>query len=394
MIEPTMDDGPARPPTSRALRIEFTGSGSEYFRIWIVNLLLIIVTIGFYLPFAKARRLRYFSGNTVVDGHVLAFHGDPWRMFRGFLLLAVLAGAYALAGHVSRTAGLIAFCLLAAMWPALWRSSLRFRLGNTSWRGLRFAFRGDLAGAYKALLPIYLPALLLMLPQWLFDPEHPQDGLVAAGQMAAMAGIGLLAMLAFYPWGFALIKRYQHGGYACADQRTRLDVPTGRVYVLCLKGAAMYLGVMFVLGIVAAVVIPALGLGSPAGGAASRAAFVWAMVAFALVYVLTLALIGPWFVARTQNLIWSGTASQALRFESHLRVRALAGLTVVNWLLTAVTLGLYRPFAAVKTARLRLESMSLTLDGSVEDWMSRRSANEQDATGDAAGDFFGIDLGL
>ena len=47
----------------RELRIEFTGSGSEYFRIWIVNLLLILVTLGLYLPFAKARRLRYFYGN-------------------------------------------------------------------------------------------------------------------------------------------------------------------------------------------------------------------------------------------------------------------------------------------------------------------------------------------
>ena len=46
MIEPTLGDEYARPTTSRALRIEFTGSGSEYFRIWIVNLLLILVTIG------------------------------------------------------------------------------------------------------------------------------------------------------------------------------------------------------------------------------------------------------------------------------------------------------------------------------------------------------------
>ncbi|MDY0744479.1 YjgN family protein [Paucibacter sp. R3-3] len=393
MTEPTMDGVPVSLAPSRALRVEFTGSGSEYFRIWIVNLLLILVTIGLYLPFAKARRLRYFCGNTVVDGHALAFHGDPWRMFRGFLLLAVLAGAYALAGHVSRMAGLVAFCLLAAMWPALWRSSLRFRLGNTSWRGLRFAFRGDLPGAYRALLPIYLPALLLMLPQWLLDPQHPEEALVGAGQFAAIAGLGLLSMLVFYPLGFALIKRYQHGGYACADQCTRLDVPNGRFYALCFKGIGLYVLLMVLMGVLAAIMAAVVGLGRPSGGL-TQATTIWLAIIFAIVYLLGLAAIGPWFTARTQNLIWSGTASQALRFESHLSVRALAGLTVVNWLLTAVTLGLYRPFAAVKTARLRLESMSLALDGEVETWVAQRGANEQDASGDAAGDFFGIDLGL
>jgi hypothetical protein len=48
------DDLPQR------LKVEFTGSGSEYFRIWIVNLLLTIVTLSLYRPFAKARRLAYF----------------------------------------------------------------------------------------------------------------------------------------------------------------------------------------------------------------------------------------------------------------------------------------------------------------------------------------------
>ena len=50
--------------TSTAEPLRFTGSGSEYFRIWIVNVLLTIVTLGFYSPWAKVRRLKYFYGNT------------------------------------------------------------------------------------------------------------------------------------------------------------------------------------------------------------------------------------------------------------------------------------------------------------------------------------------
>ena len=64
-------------PSVQQLPIRFVGSGSEYFRIWIVNLLLTIVTFGLYYPWAKVRKLRYFLGNTHVDGHAMDFHGQP-----------------------------------------------------------------------------------------------------------------------------------------------------------------------------------------------------------------------------------------------------------------------------------------------------------------------------
>ncbi|RYF66268.1 MAG: DUF898 family protein, partial [Comamonadaceae bacterium] len=38
----------------------FTGSGGEYFRVWIVNVLLTIVTLGFYTPWARRRTAQYF----------------------------------------------------------------------------------------------------------------------------------------------------------------------------------------------------------------------------------------------------------------------------------------------------------------------------------------------
>src|SRR5437016_993839 len=40
-------------------RFVFTGTGSEYFRIWVVNLLLTILTFGVFSAWAKVRRLQY-----------------------------------------------------------------------------------------------------------------------------------------------------------------------------------------------------------------------------------------------------------------------------------------------------------------------------------------------
>ena len=50
-------------------RVTFTGKASEYFGIWIVNVLLTILTLGIYSAWAKVRRNRYFYGNSFIDGH-------------------------------------------------------------------------------------------------------------------------------------------------------------------------------------------------------------------------------------------------------------------------------------------------------------------------------------
>jgi hypothetical protein len=181
---------PAAQPSILGLR--FTASGSEYFRIWIVNLLLIVVTLGFYLPFAKARRLRYFYANTLVDGQPLAFHGDAWKMFRGYLVMLLLFGAYAGASYFSEWVAFGAFVLLALLWPALWRSSMMFRMANTSWRGLRFGFQGSQAGAYQAMLPVFLPSMVIVaMSAYALSGIDPQD--TEAVQAANQSLVGVMS---------------------------------------------------------------------------------------------------------------------------------------------------------------------------------------------------------
>lgn len=62
---------------------EFTGSGSKYFRIWIVNLRLMFVTLGICHHLAKVRWLSYSHANTLVGGEPLGFHADPKKMLKG-----------------------------------------------------------------------------------------------------------------------------------------------------------------------------------------------------------------------------------------------------------------------------------------------------------------------
>lgn len=382
---------PGTPPTRpsvQTLPIRFTGSGSEYFRIWIVNLLLILVTFTLYLPFARARRIAYFQNNTLVGDDPVGFHADPWKMFRGYLVVAAFGLSYAVASELAPQVGIAIFLVFALAWPALWRSSLQFRLRNSSWRGVRLAFDGDLKGAYLAFAPLLLPVLGLvamvvvafgLAPGADAPPrERHQAGIV----MAVLTGIVMITAAAVLPWCVARIKRYQHGGYRFAGERTELRAGTGAFYGVGFRAAGVMLLVTILGGFLVGLI--AFALGQPGLRA-------WAPVAG---YLLVPLVVVPYFTARLQNLVWANTRSRNARFRSDLGYGALLRINLVNWLLIVLTLGLYWPFAEVRLARVRLEAMALQVKGSVDDWLARAQRRKAGVLGDAAGDFLGIDMGL
>ena len=65
----------------------FTGSGGEYFRIWIVNVALTVLTLGIYAAWAKVRTRRYFYANTVLDGQPFDYLARPGAIFRGYMIV-------------------------------------------------------------------------------------------------------------------------------------------------------------------------------------------------------------------------------------------------------------------------------------------------------------------
>lgn len=383
-MEPT-SNAPAR----RELPLAFTASGSEYFRIWIVNLLLTIVTLGLYLPFAKARRLRYFYANTLVDDQPLAFHGDPWRMFRGHLLVMGFGIAYFVSGRflpLLAAALAIAFMLV---WPALWRSSLIFRLRNTSWRGLRFDFTGSLGGAYLCFLPWFGLfagiALLGLLAATAFGA-----GLQPGPMMLFALVLGFYALAAVMgALTFVWLKRYQHGGYRIAQQQGALKLGLGAVIALGLKTLGLGLLALLLTGLAGYVFINA---GDSQAGTLADASLLSFLPLLCM--VLLFALLGPYVMARLQNLLWNGTSSRQLIFRSRLSARSLAWLSLKNWLLVVLTLGLYRPFAVVATTRMRLQAVRVGLRGDLDSWFGERVGAADNAIGEMGGDFFGFDLGL
>ena len=385
---------------AETLDIRFTGSGSEYFRIWIVNLLLTLVTLTLYLPFARARRMAYFQNNTYVGQDPLGFHADPWKMFRGYLVVAAFGIGYWAVTNFLPALGWVALLVFMALWPLLWRASLQFRLRNTSWRGVRLAFLGDAKGAYSAMLPYFLPALVFAF----FLPQQVEEGDVIDPSEAKFAaitvGVVILLFVVLMPWLWKRLKAYQHGGYAFAQERTDFTARTGQFYKLYFKLAVVSLLVTMAAGMLVAVggaIFAGFGMDSiraAMSGKGSSGLFFLLGIALVALYVLVPLVVGSYLGSRMQNLLWSHTESAQLRLSSDLRMGPLLKVSLVNWLLILVTLGLYWPFAQVRLARLKLEAMAVSVEGHVDEWVAQASQDPQGALGDAAGDFFGIDMGL
>ena len=122
-----------------------------------------------------------------------------------------------------------------------------------------------------------------------------------------------------------------------------------------------------------------------------RQSFLPVLAGIALLQLLP----GAYLQARTQDLVWNRTEASGLRFESRLAFRALLGLRLKNLLLLALTLGLYWPWAAVATARLRLAAVTVLSDEPLDRLAGDlRAAAPADASGDAAADLAGFDFGL
>ncbi|MGG7605711.1 YjgN family protein [Massilia sp. BKSP1R2A-1] len=357
-------------PGPRTLALSFTGDGREYFRIWVVNLLLSLATLGIYSAWAKVRRLQYFDRNTHLAGATFDFHGNPRAVLVGRLLSVVLLGAYHYAFGFSTAFGLAVIVGLLAAFPYLMRGALRFRLGNTSYRGLWLGFDGSIAQAYLAWLP---PALTFVLPGALLALNPGSPELAAA----------VLPLYLAWPLMHGQLRRFQHAHLLLGDQHSGYTVKARRFYKPYLVVSLLGLGAIVAVALVA-------GIASFAAQGSRGLVFAPMIAAILMVYVMYL-LAGPYMVVRVSNLAWSNTTFPGVRIRSTLPARAFMKLQTKNVLLTLLTLGLYRPFAVVSVYRFRLAHVHIEVDGDIEAFATH-VAKRGGAAGDGAADGFGIDL--
>lgn len=368
-------------------QFEFTGTGAEYFRIWVVNLLLTLLTCGIYSAWAKVRRLQYFYRNTRVAGAIFDYHGEPKAILKGRILALVLVVAYKVSYDVSAAAAVIVALLLAGIMPWLLARAFRFKMVNSSYRGLRFHFRGTVGNAYRML--ILFPVVLGIIGLFVWSLVTSFSRSPGIGVILLAALLPLIALGATIPLAHYYLKRYQHDN---ADfGQTPFYFQARAVEFFKTYGKAVG---FFFLG-----TIPAAIFGFLTAGLYEYllgTVFGWL---FAVLYGLLSAyafylFVRPYLESRLQNLVWNNTELGMHRFESKAKARSLLWIHATNLILITLTFGLYKPFAAVRLAKYRVESMTLIPAGELDEFSADQHADSAGAMGQEAGDLFDIDIAL
>lgn len=395
--------------------LEFTGSGGEYFRVWIVNVLLTILTLGFYTPWARRRTAQYFYGHTVVAGSPLEFTAQQGRMVKGFIILVMISIAYQIAVNTGQDTAVGVFLLAGALLsPFIWGSAMRFRLGSTRWRGLRLQFTAPWREVYKASWPVFAIALVwfgvffgiqYLAPESASALQELADESSDADLPTMTAGIwGLLAMGLLL--SIMCVIRLEYNYKSLLVLRTQVGAETGRwkpVYMDFIKVwlATVAVFLLFAIGVTVVVGVLAGGTAALFIDDAKNRSFALIMVAIVVgifggifMLLLTSAPARAYREARMFQLMWDNIGlSQVARFKCGLRTRSFVLLRIKNLFLTLLTLGLYRPFARVSEYRMKAESVTLHVKGGVDQVTGAMVRQQQQGgIGDALADAAGLDL--
>ena len=364
--------------------VRFVGTGSEYFRIWIVNLLLTIVTLGIYSAWAKVRRLKYMYRNTQIADSSFDYHGSPIAILKGRLIALVLLIAYNLSFKLSLIAGVVTLVVLAVIFPWLIRQSLRFRARYSSYRGIHFQFVGGLAEIYLLAAPL----IIFIVPFVLVGMYAEVDNREPPIWLAPFLGLAMVVYLIVVPYLHYRFKRYQHNNALLGSAKARFTATAKHFYAAygILFGVLLLIVIAFgVIGFLAG-----SGLFTSEKSAGFGVGVLLLIVGSYVAYLLLFAA----FVVLIQNRIWNNTTVGEVSFRSNARVLPMAGIYLVNVILLVVTLGLFTPFAVIRSLKYRLESVTAITVSGMDQFLSGAAVRDVAATGEGAADLFDLDIGL
>lgn len=347
---------------ARQLPVEFTGTAGEYFKIWIVNTFLTVVTFGIYGAWAKVRNRQYFYKNTLLDGHPFEYTANPKSILRGHLIIGLGFALYQLANAYSYVMSIIIALLFAASSPFLVYKSLRFFTRSSAYRNISFGFRGHLSESYRTylLIALLIPLTLgLIVPYWAFrKKKYFFSNLAYGGTVNAFDG----AVRPFY-------RKYIVTFGLLVAFFIVMSAVTGFFLYPSIKDIA-------------------------ASGSESQKAVASILPFVMVIWMFFAALYFQQEIyAWSSNYCWGHSALGGVRVQSRLKGLRLFRITVTNILAIMISAGLLAPWAKIRRLRYICSAITVITGQELDDFTAAARENEG-AYGEAATDFFDIDIGL
>lgn len=360
---PQQTDVSPTPPSLKQLN--FFGQASEYFVIWIINLLLTLVTLGIYGPWAKVRRINYMLGNVELDGHRFKYLGNPVNILKGRIIAAVTFIAlsfavtklqgFALSSEGFTQAILLLFSVLimyVMMSVFIWKS-LQFTFSMISYRGIRFSFTGSYAGVVGTFF--FMPLL-------------------------ASVSLGFLAPLTVKKIISFMSNNVKYGALHFKSELT-LNQCVKPVVIVLLSSITMIILSMVTISFS----MTQSGMGQPN---------VSVVFAFYILFFLFVFVIQAFVAAMFRNLLVQNLKlSKASYFDSQISPLKLAFISGTNFLAILFSLGLATPWAQIRKYKYITECTQAALSSEVESVITKEQ-DSPSAIGLEGAEIMDIGVGL
>ncbi len=338
-----------------AQSFEFHGKATEFFKIWIVNIMLSILTLGIYSAWAKVRTRKYFYNNTLLNNSSFDYLAEPIKILKGRLFVLALFLLYSFSSLLSPYAQGIVMIILIPLLPWIIIKALRFNMYNTAYRNLRFHFTAQ-----------YLQAA------WVF---------LALPVLVAFS-LGLA-----YPFFVKAQKKFiiEHTSYGRSD--FLMDAETGQFYSIFIKLVGLIILIMVLLAILPRL----LGFTSELDKLATIPPQLM-LTTIPLMFALYLFAFAYWTTQST-NLVLNHSSIQGNQLQSNLSTDKVFWLYLGNTAAIIFSFGLLIPWAMIRMARYRVYCLSLIVNTDLDSFIAAET-EQAAAVGEEMGDFLDLDLGL
>ena len=390
---------------SHTIDFKFNGRAGEYFKIWIVNIALSILTLGIYSAWAKVRTKRYFYGNTTLEGSSFEYLANPLSILKGRLIVFGVIAVYAITTKflpILET-GFFVLYMIALPWMVI--KSMQFNARYSAYRNIRFNFDASIKEAimiYIALPIFVLLTLGLGLPYFIkrmkqFSIEHSYFGtskfnfgattgafykiyLKALLVPIIFAVIGMIAAVAI-PAYYSYTQQSQS-----QSQSTQIETSTTQVEPNYQSDETQTKGLQTEESQTQDANNPASPIeATPAQNAAGIISFLVTMAFYLLIAI--------YIQTRTANLVLCNTMLKSHKLESRLRVRNMFYIYFTNIIAAILSLGLLIPWGKIRLSRYRLENTSMIVQGDMNDIIADEQ-NQVKATASEFADAFDLDMGF
>ena len=373
-------------------KFNFTANASEYFRIWIVNVFLSIITLGIYSAWAKVRTNQYFYANTYIGGSNFEYNANPKRILAGRVIVAMFYVAFIVFANILNIpiVSVSIFALFVVLLPWIIKQAVRFRLKSTSYRNIHFRFEGKTVDFYK----LYIGAFLVVAAPYIAIVIFSLFGINMLPKIGVVVGVIALIVLylvllffvvpVFYKKNKELIINNSYFGKDkfnfSAKKRNIVKIFT-KIFIVSAIVLALFGGVSSFANSYFGINL-----------AQKNSTMVLLASVLSVLYIGAIAFTKGYSDAHLSNFTRNHTTLRDIKFKGTINPFKLGFISSTNALAIIFSLGLLYPWAKVRYLRYKMQN---TLCASKDyDSFIESSIDDTSAIGEESVDLFDIDIGI